>query len=131
MSIRRIPTLGVGLLLLLGLAGLRPQRAEAWGREGHHVVARIAARHLTPKTQAAIAPLLAADADDREMCKQQSTLEDKLACVSVWADLARRDPQFASTAGLHFVNIPVFAPAAQRKYDAARDCVNEIGRAHV
>jgi hypothetical protein len=112
------------LTAALCLTGMLPMRAGAWGREGHHVVARIAAKHLTAKTKAAVILLLQADPDDREKCAQKPSLDDKLACVSVWADDARRDPQFSNTAPLHFVNIPVFAPPSQRRYDASRDCAS-------
>lgn len=112
------------LMTTLCLIGLMPTDARAWGREGHQVVARIAARHLTAKTKTALLNLLQADPNDLGMCKQKNKLEDQLACVSVWADDARKEPEFASTAGLHFVNIPTFVPSGEQHYDAARDCVN-------
>src|SRR5262245_26791685 len=95
---------GVGLMVLVCLVSLLPVDANAWGRKGHHVVARIAARRMTAKTRDAISQLLKADPDDREMCAQQTTLEDKLACISTWADIVRREPQYTDTAPLHFVN---------------------------
>src|SRR5437867_4682216 len=112
------------LIVSLCLVSLLPPRAGAWGREGHRVIARIAVNHLTAKTKAAIGELLQADPDDREMCSQQVSLVEKMACVSTWADVVRRDLQFACTAPLHFVNIPIYAPPPQRHYDARRDCAN-------
>jgi len=112
------------LMVSLCLFSLLPARAGAWGREGHRVIARIAVSHLTAKTKAAIGELLQADPDDREMCSQQTSLDEKMACVSTWADVVKRDLQFACTASLHFVNIPIYAPPPQRRYDARRDCAN-------
>jgi len=112
----------VYLMVSLCLVSLLPLPAEAWGREGHRVVARIAAKHLTAKTRDAMAKLLLADPDDRDHCLQQASLDDKLACLSVWADEARTDPQFRSTAPLHFVNIPIYVPPSEQHYDASRDC---------
>ncbi len=46
-------------------------------------------------------------------------MADKLACIASWADTVRNEN---GTAPLHFVNIPVYAPVADRHYEAARDC---------
>ncbi|MBS1811618.1 MAG: hypothetical protein JST84_25885 [Acidobacteria bacterium] len=114
--------LSICFVLLLTLV---PFEASAWGRKGHHVVARIAFNHLSAKSKAAITKLLQADQNDKEQCAQQSSLVDKFACISTWADAVRRDPGFTQTASNHFVNIPVFVPAAQRHYDANRDCASK------
>jgi hypothetical protein len=121
MKLRRAIKTTAWMAVALCLVGA-PAGVGAWGQEGHHVVARIAAKHLTAKTRAAILQLLQADPDDREGCAERTSIDDKLACVSVWADDVRRDPQFSNTASFHFVNIPAFAPPSQRRYDAARDC---------
>jgi hypothetical protein len=113
-----------GWLIAGVLAALLPADARAWGLKGHHVVARIAFRHLTPRTDAAIANLLHADPDDREACAQLTSREDKLACVSTWADDVKKIPPFDSTGPLHFVNVPIYAPPSERHYDAARDCAD-------
>lgn len=112
-------SLSICLMLLL------PFQLCAWGRKGHQVVARIAFNHLSGKSKAAIAALLQADQNDKEQCGQQASLADKFACISTWADAVRRDPGFTQTASNHFVNIPIFLPAAQRHYDANRDCASK------
>lgn len=104
------------------LLSLVPASANAWGREGHRIVARVAAKHLSQKTRTSVLNLLIADPDDRGHCQQQASIDDKLACVATWADEVRNDSHFGNTAPLHFVNIPVYAAAAQRRYTASRDC---------
>src|SRR5438128_12291629 len=105
------------LSLSLCLVLLLPFQLSAWGRKGHHVVARIAFNHLSEKSKTAIATLLQADQNDKEHCGQQASLADKFACISTWADAVRRDTGFTHTASNHFVNIPIFVPTAQRHYD--------------
>lgn len=111
--------------LSLCLLLLFPFETRAWGRKGHHVVARIAFLHLSEKSKTAITNLLQADQNDKEHCAQQTSLASKFACISTWADAVRRDPGFTQTASNHFVNIPIFVPAAQRQYDASRDCASK------
>lgn len=110
------------VLVLVCFMSLLPGFAGAWGKEGHRIVARIAAKHLSTKTQTAIINLLRADSDDRDHCGQKTSLDDKLACVATWADEVRNDSRFGNTAPLHFVNIPIYVTAAQRRYVASRDC---------
>jgi hypothetical protein len=73
----------------------------AWGFTGHHIVADIAAAHLSPAAKAALQSLLG---------------DQTLASISTWADEVR--PQRPETYNWHFVDIP----AAAQGYDAARDC---------
>jgi hypothetical protein len=103
----------VCLILLLSLV---PGKVSAWGAEGHRIVARIAATHLTDKTKLKIAALIKADKEDLGHCKQLGALDDQLACVATWADQVRNTEKYKSTAGFHFVNIPIFVPVAQRHY---------------
>lgn len=115
----------VHFLFAVGAISLFPFRTSAWGVKGHRIVARIAAKHLTPKTRDAVAAILRADAEDIDQCKQFMSLADQLACVSVWADEVRdgnKFPQYKSTFPLHFVNVPIYLPAATRHYDETRDC---------
>lgn len=110
------------LILLCCFLSLLPLHASAWGRTGHRIVARVAARHLTEKTRAAIAQLLMADKEDSGQCLALSTVEDQLACVSTWADEVKRSDKYKRTAPFHFVDIPINAPAKQRHYVEQRDC---------
>jgi hypothetical protein len=81
--------------------------AFAWGGEGHHIVARIAADELTPKAKAAVADLLGGDATA------------SLIQASTWADEIR--PGRPETAPWHYVDIEITGTG----YDAARDCRND------
>jgi hypothetical protein len=113
------------LLSLVCFLAFLPARTSAWGRDGHRIVARIAARHLSLKTRSAITDLLQADENDVGNCKSLPTFEDKLACISTFADAVRnaeKFPQFASATPLHFVNIPIYAPKTLRHYDAQLYC---------
>ena len=76
--------------------------AFAWGPEGHSLVARLAAAHLTPAAAARVAQILGPG----------STLES----VASWADQVRRER--AATATWHYVDIPIVKP----RLDMARDC---------
>jgi hypothetical protein len=79
---------------------------EAWGPQGHRLVALIAANHLTPAARRATAALL----DGRS-----------LADIAVWADdYVAGNYQ---TGSWHYVNIPADA----RAYDRERDCPRQPG----
>lgn len=107
-------------LSVISFVALWPTEANAWGRDGHRIVARIATRHLTQKTRDAIDALLQSDQEDPGNCQSKTSLEEKLACVSTFADEVRG--KYPKTAGLHFVNIPIYLPAVQQKYQPVRDC---------
>lgn len=106
------------------LISLLPAPAIGWGREGHSIVARIATKHLSQKTQTAILDLLKADPDDRGHCGDKTSLEDKMACLAPWADDVRSDSQYGNTGPFHFVNVPIYVAKAQRHYVESRDCKN-------
>jgi S1/P1 Nuclease len=95
------------LVFLFGFNGSLP--AYAWGPEGHEVVARIAAKHLTPKAQQAVKQLLGTQT---------------LASVASFADTIRSS--HPETGQWHFVDILL----TDNDYDPARDCLetddNEI-----
>ena len=75
------------LLLLAGALFL-----ISWGFKGHQAVATIAENHLIPQAKAQITALLGSQS---------------LADVSTWADEVRNEPAFKSTAGWHFVDLPL------------------------
>ncbi len=85
------------LILLVGCAS-----AQAWGPEGHRIVAQIAAGHLNPTAQRKVADLLAGE------------LEPTLAGVANWADEVRTP----ETEPLHFINLP----PGRCSYLPRRDC---------
>lgn len=88
-------------ILLLGLA-FAP--AQAWGPDGHRIVAQIAFDHLTPQAQAAVSAELKAAGEP----------DPTLPGVANWADQVR-DPE---TGPLHYVNMP----KDDCRYQAPRDC---------
>ncbi len=83
---------------------LGPTRAWAWGREGHRIVALIAADRLTPAARAQVADLLGPD------------VPGAMEAVSTWADEIRDERP--ETERWHFVDIEISTAG----YDAARDC---------
>jgi hypothetical protein len=87
-----------------------PQRVQAWGRDGHQIIAAIAESRLTTIT----------------LLRVQSILRttEPIASVSVWSDEVR--PQRRQTAPWHYVDFPIHTD----EYDPARcpngDCVTMI-----
>jgi S1/P1 Nuclease len=76
--------------------------AYSWGPEGHALVARLAAAHLTPEAAARVKEILGPD--------------QTLASVSSWADQVRRTR--AETGPWHYIDIPIDKP----HLDMVRDC---------
>jgi hypothetical protein len=83
------------------LVWLAAASVEAWGPQGHRLVAMVAANHLTPAAHQNVRALLG---------------NDTLADVAVWADAYVADHR--ETAPWHYVNIPANGAA----YVATRDC---------
>ena len=95
----------VSLFLVLGLIGVMPLRAAAWGRDGHQIVAGIALWRLAQlKAQNALGKISAILAAEPEtpMVKQPHDLFDAAA----WPDDVRDSDEYAFAASLHFVSIP-------------------------
>lgn len=78
--------------------------SQAWGPEGHALVADMAQQHLTPAASAQVDALL----------KQEGF--NRLDEISSWADANRKE--LPHTGGWHYVDIPLHAPS----YVAQRDC---------
>jgi hypothetical protein len=97
-----------GLLLLVAL----PQKAIAWGPEGHSIVAEIAQRRLSKQAADAIAKILAPTPDTPVLALPS------LASIASWADDYRA--LHPETGPWHFINTPLNAPV-----DRARDCASE------
>jgi hypothetical protein len=77
-----------------------PASAQAWGREGHAVVAQIARGYLTPKAAAAVDALLAADTD--------ALTPGDLGARASWADAWRKDHR--ETTEWHFADTELDHP---------------------
>src|SRR5690242_6849817 len=80
-------------------------RAFGWGGEGHSLVARLAAAHLTAKAAARVREILGPDVT--------------LATIATWADEVRSVRR--ETGPWHYVDIPI----TQQHLDLTRDCPND------
>lgn len=89
------------------LSILAPALAQAWGSEGHRIVAHLAEPLLSATARAEIDRLLAGQP------------EPTLAGISNWADAVRDTPQWRHTTRWHWVNLPAISPC---QFDAERDC---------
>jgi hypothetical protein len=94
----------LALAPVIAVAALYATGAQAWGPEGHAIVAEIAESRLTPAAAAQVQQLLALEGHQH------------LDQVSSWPDEYR--VSHPETGPWHFVDIPLASPA----YDAARDC---------
>ena len=104
----RLSPVGAGPVLaaLIAAVAVSTMRVEAWGRQGHRLVARIAAERLTPVARRNVAWLIGPQA---------------LADVASWADDFIDGNE--QTAFWHYINIPPDATT----YDRDRDCPRQPG----
>jgi nuclease S1 len=93
------------LFLIVGLLGLLPEQARAWGAEGHRIVCEIAWQRLTPQAREFVTSLLRDEADP------------VFPRTCTWADEVRGTTH-RHTATYHYVNIP----AGVAGFDMQRDC---------
>ncbi|WP_321471747.1 S1/P1 nuclease [uncultured Paludibaculum sp.] len=94
-------------VVCLGLLFLTTPSLFGWGREGHRLIAQIAAQHLNAKARAEVHKLLAG-----------GTLES----IASWADEVR--PQRRETSTWHFIDIPLDIPRGDWKpYCPKTGCV--------
>src|SRR5678815_5013830 len=92
---------------------LAPQPGYAWGREGHRIVARIAARNLLQTTRNKLRTILGLTSD--------AALENAMATAAIWPD--RLDRAATGTARWHFINVPISAPFSIAGTCANHECV--------
>lgn len=97
---------------LLTTLVLAPQPGEAWGRQGHRIVARIAARALTADVRTKLAAILGVT---------DAGLERAMANASIWPDVI--DKRATGTSSWHYINVPVFAPFTTAGLCPNHDCV--------
>jgi len=97
--------IAVPLFLALAVLGALPERAHAWGAEGHRIVCEIAWQRLTPEARWMVVDLLRGEADP------------VFAQTCDWADRVRGTTH-RHTAAYHYINIP----AGARGVDLRRDC---------
>lgn len=86
----------VGVLIAVLLTA---QSAAAWGREGHRVIARIAARNLNQTARKKVAVILATN---------DAGLEAAMAAASTWPD--EIDKKKTGTDTWHFIDVPITVP---------------------
>lgn len=106
MRARSTPRLSVFALcmgLLFGSAA-----AQAFGPDGHRIVAALAERQLAPATRAEVQRLLGAQASEG------------LPGLANWADEVRDQQAWRHTSRWHYVNFP----RGTCRYDATRDCAD-------
>ena len=125
----------IALLVGLVVLGVGRHEAFAWAREGHEVVALIAARLISPPTASKVKQLLK-EGDDKD-----------LVSVAYWADevvLAARgegplngDPEaqefnrkFPNNGTWHFINLPLGVRSYEeaREFTSPDDIVHAIAR---
>src|SRR5437870_9859353 len=87
------------ILATAALCLLPATPAWSWGREGHRVVARIAAKNLSPGARARIATILGTNA---------AGVEEAMARASAWPD--EIDKTQTGTRDWHFIDVPITAP---------------------
>ena len=92
------------LLALVAALSIQALPAQAWGPEGHRIVAHIAERHLSDAARAAIATMLAPD----------QSISDNMVCN--WPDYIKHDE--TNTGPWHYVDIPYESTT----YVGERDC---------
>ena len=93
-----------GAVAMFTLAGALPKQVQAWGADGHRLVAIVAETQLSASTRVEVNRLLALEPGAT------------LASVSTWADEVRSP----STAAWHYLNFPRDAGC---HYDADRMCI--------
>lgn len=86
--------------------------AAAWGKEGHRVVARIAARNLTPAVRKKVAVILATN---------DAGLEAAMAAASTWPD--EIDKNKTGTEFWHFIDVPITEPFSITGLCQSHNCV--------
>jgi hypothetical protein len=103
MNLRRVAACLLACFLLI-------PEAQAWGPDGHRIVAELAQRHLSPAAEAQVERLLAPEHTRR------------LADVATWADDMQDDPAqqslWKATRGMHYINFR----DRQCNYQPPQDC---------
>jgi hypothetical protein len=103
------------------LALLQPAAAHAWGYYGHATTGRIALENVKPQTRAAIARLLAHQAElGTPACPVQS-----LADAATWPDCLRVEAwRWGYTFAWHYQTEPIDQPYDARKNCGGGNCVS-------
>src|SRR5262249_45455034 len=89
--LRRVAAVVLCWMLLI------PSRGFSWGPEGHRVVAKIAAKNLSPEVRKKVAGILGST---------ERGLEAAMATAATWADDGL-DKKKTKTYLWHFVDVPI------------------------
>ena len=81
--------------------------AQAWGNDGHQIIATIAQSRLTATAQKKITLLLN---------------NQNMSSVATWADSVRKTPEWSWSAPLHFINVP----DGKCSFSYTRDCKKDF-----
>ena len=100
------------LCLAIAILLLAVSPIWSWGRDGHRIVARIAARNLKPEARKKLAAILGTN---------DAGLENAMAAASTWPDEINKSK--TGTFDWHFVDIPVTEPFAVGSLCAKHDCI--------
>lgn len=112
------------MLHCISLILLLTPGAQAWGKDGHSIIAALAQSMLTPEALQGSLKLLSND----------SPPANSLANVSSWADVVTHSPEFKWSGPLHFTNVrdsskACLAPSGYGNctFVFSRDCVDRDG----
>jgi len=106
MAPRRVVIAAIIVTLLVPRTGL------AWGKEGHRIVARIAAKNLLQATRDKLRLILGVT---------DAALANAMASAAIWPD--RIDRVATGTNRWHFINIPLGQPFSIDGHCANHECV--------
>ncbi|PYS19856.1 MAG: hypothetical protein DMG11_31080, partial [Acidobacteria bacterium] len=84
----------------------------SWGRDGHRVVAKIAAKNLSPDARKKVAAILGTN---------EAGVEAAMASASIWPDEISKPDTKTDT--WHFIDVPVTAPFSIGTLCAQHNCV--------
>jgi nuclease S1 len=105
----RRPIVLVALIASLAV----PRAGLAWGKEGHRIVARIAAKNLLQATREKLRRILAVTSD--------AALANAMATAAIWPD--RIDRAATGTGRWHFINVPIASSFAVAGHCPNHECV--------
>ena len=88
------------------IAATLPQKASAWGDDGHKTVALIAEHYLTPGAKAQVDALLAADTDPLT----QHDIASEATWADKWRDSNKRRDHYQETKNWHFIDLEIEDP---------------------
>ncbi len=91
---------------------LLPLNCFGWGHEGHRIVARVAARNLTPSAAGKLAAILGVNA---------AGLESAMASAATWPD--EIDKRNTGTDTWHYIDVPITTPFSVTGLCPNHNCV--------